>query len=201
MGIGPLVAVAARLAALARSARSSGRSASRSPPASWLIALGGGSSKLGLITYTFAAFVTASIVLEFVRGTRARHALTGGSWVVAFGGLVARNRRRYGGYVVHAAIVLLAVGIAGSSLYQTVREQKLQRGQSMTVAGYTLAYRSFATKQGPNSTESRALLAVSRGKSSLGTLSPGQELLPGRAADLERGRDPRRTGPPARIST
>ncbi len=143
-----------------------------------VIALGGGSSKIGLITYTFAAFVTASIALEFVRGTRARHALTGGSWVVAFGGLVARNRRRYGGYVVHAAIVLLAVGIAGSSLYQTVREQKLQRGQSMTVAGYTLAYRSFQTKKGPNSTESRALLAVSRGKSSLGTLDPGKNFYP-----------------------
>ncbi|MGZ4319710.1 MAG: heme lyase CcmF/NrfE family subunit [Gaiellaceae bacterium] len=143
-----------------------------------VIAFGGGSSKIGLITYTFAAFVAASIGLEFVRGTRARHALTGGSWVVAFGGLVARNRRRYGGYVVHAAIVLLAVGIAGSSLYQTVREQKLQRGQSMTVAGYTLAYRSFQTKKGPNSTESRALLAVSRGKHSLGTLDPGKNFYP-----------------------
>ena len=143
-----------------------------------IVALGGGSSKVGLITYTFAAFVAASIALEFVRGTRARHALTGGSWVVAFGGLVARNRRRYGGYVVHAAVVLLAVGIAGSSLYQTVREQKLQRGQAMTVAGYTLLYRSFATKQGPNSTESRALLAVSRGKHSLGTLDPGKNFYP-----------------------
>ncbi len=143
-----------------------------------VIAFGGGSSSIGLITYTFAAFVIASIGLEFVRGTRARHALTGGSWVVAFGGLVARNRRRYGGYIVHAAIVLLAVGIAGSSLYQTVREQKLQQGQSMTVAGYTLAYRSFQTKHGPNSTESRALLAVTRGKSSLGTLSPGKNFYP-----------------------
>ncbi len=143
-----------------------------------VLAFGGGSSKIGLITYTFAAFVVASIGLEFVRGTRARHALTGGSWVVAFGGLVARNRRRYGGYVVHAAIVLLAVGIAGSSLYQTVREQKLQRGQSMTVAGYTLAYRSFQTKKGPNSIESRALLAVSRGKHSLGTLDPGKNFYP-----------------------
>jgi len=143
-----------------------------------VIAFGGGSSKVGLITYTFAAFVAASIGLEFVRGTRARHALTGGSWVVAFGGLVARNRRRYGGYVVHAAIVLLAVGIAGSSLYQTVREQKLKRGQAMTVAGYTLAYRSFQTKKGPNSVESRALLAVSRGKHSLGTLDPGKNFYP-----------------------
>ena len=143
-----------------------------------LVFLGGGSSSVGLITYTFAAFVTASIVFEFARGTRARHALAGGSWLRAFTGLIARNRRRYGGYVVHAAIVLLAVGIAGSSIYQTVRERKLRPGQTMTVAGYTLAYRSLQVKTGPNATESRALLAVSRGKSSLGTLGPGKNFYP-----------------------
>ncbi len=75
-----------------------------------LLALGAGSSIPGLIGYTFSAFVLASIALEFVRGTRARRALCGGSWPGAFAGLVARNRRRYGGYVVHAAIVLLAIG-------------------------------------------------------------------------------------------
>src|SRR5207247_1694154 len=81
-----------------------------------------------------------TIALEFARGTRARRSLAGGSWPGAFGSLVARNRRRYGGYVVHAAVVLLAIGIAGSSAYQTVRERRLQPGQSMKVAGYTLAF-------------------------------------------------------------
>src|SRR6059036_3445521 len=73
-----------------------------------LLALGAGSSAPGLVAYTFSAFVLASIVLEFVRGTRAAGSFTE---------LVARNRRRYGGYIVHAAIVLLALGIAGSSVY------------------------------------------------------------------------------------
>ena len=58
-------------------------------------------------------------MVELVRGTRATGSLFE---------LVARNRRRYGGYVVHAAIVLLAIGIAGSSAYGTVREQKLAAG-------------------------------------------------------------------------
>ena len=79
-----------------------------------LLALGFGSSWPGLLTYTFSAFVAASIVLEFVRG----RAAAGGIFR-----LIARNRRRYGGYIVHAAIVLLAIGIAGSSAYQTQREQ------------------------------------------------------------------------------
>src|SRR6059036_460184 len=73
-----------------------------------LVAFGAGSSKPGLVAYTFSAFVLATIGLEFVRGTRA----TG-----SFTRLVSRNRRRYGGYIVHAAIVLLALGIAGSSVY------------------------------------------------------------------------------------
>jgi len=71
----------------------------------------------------FGAFVAASIALEFVRGepprARAFHALSGGSWLGALVELVGRNRRRYGGYIVHASILMLAIGIAGSSAYQT----------------------------------------------------------------------------------
>ena len=83
----------------------------------------------------------ASIALEFIRGTRARRALSGGSWPGAFFSLIARNRRRYGGYIVHVAIVLLAIGIAGSSAYDTVVEGKLAPGQSLAVGGYRLTYR------------------------------------------------------------
>src|SRR5258706_8705493 len=82
-----------------------------------LIALGFGSSTPGLLAYTFGAFVASSIVLEFVRGTLARRALSGGSWFAALAELVARNRRRYGGYVVHASLLTLAIGIARSSAY------------------------------------------------------------------------------------
>src|SRR4051812_20523976 len=74
-----------------------------------LVALGAGSSRPGLIAYTFSAFVLGTIVLELVRGTRATGSLAR---------LVSRNRRRYGGYVVHAAVVLLAIGVAGSSAHR-----------------------------------------------------------------------------------
>src|ERR671932_420483 len=95
-----------------------------------LVAAGAGSSIPGLLAYTFSAFVLAAIALEFVRGTRARKSLGETSWLGAFSSLVGRNRRRYGGYVVHAAVVLLAIGIAGSSAYQTVREEGLRVGES-----------------------------------------------------------------------
>jgi cytochrome c-type biogenesis protein CcmF len=141
-----------------------------------LLALGAGSSRPGMIAYTFSAFVMASIVLEFTRGTQARRALAGGSWPAAFAGLVARNRRRYGGYVVHAAIVLLAVGIAGSSAYDTTVERRLAPGQTMAVGGYTLTYERLEREQTANATERRALLSV--GGRGSGELRSGKNFYP-----------------------
>ncbi len=140
-----------------------------------LVFLGSGSSVPGLVTYTFASFVAATIVLEFARGTRARKALGATSWPGAFSSLIGRNRRRYGGYVVHAAIVLLAIGVAGSSAFQTVApDTKLRPGQSMRVGGYTLRYRQLTQHQGANALEERAHLAVFRGRQRLGTLAAGK---------------------------
>jgi cytochrome c-type biogenesis protein CcmF len=139
-----------------------------------LLVLGAGSSVPGLVTYTFSAFVISTIVIEFARGTRARRALAGESWAGSFFSLVARNRRRYGGYVVHAAIVLLAIGIAGSSAFDSVAEAKLKPGQSMTIGKYTLQYRALAQRQVSNATEIRAKLGVTRGGRDLGTLEAGK---------------------------
>jgi cytochrome c-type biogenesis protein CcmF len=139
-----------------------------------LLALGAGSSVPGLVAYTFSAFVLATIVLEFARGTRARKALGAPSWTAAFGSLVSRNRRRYGGYVVHAAIVMLAIGVAGSSAFDRVAEAKLARGDAMTIGDYTLVYRSLDERASANATEIRATLEVSRGDRDLGTLRAGK---------------------------
>jgi cytochrome c-type biogenesis protein CcmF len=143
-----------------------------------LLAAGAGSSIPGLIAYTFSVFVIASIVVEFVRGTMARKAVAGGTWPGAFTSLVARNRRRYGGYVVHAAIVLLAIGIAGSGAYDTTREAKLRPGQSMEIHGYTLTYRRLVQHQASNAREIRALVDVRRGGHAEGTLAAGKNNYP-----------------------
>jgi cytochrome c-type biogenesis protein CcmF len=139
-----------------------------------LLALGAGSSPAGLVGYTFAAFVLAAIVLEFLRGTRARRALGGVGWLGALTGLVARNRRRYGGYVVHASIVLLLVGAVGIGGFSTSREAKLSPGESMQVGDYRLVYEGSEQRRGANAQELRARLAVSRDGESLGTLSAGK---------------------------
>jgi cytochrome c-type biogenesis protein CcmF len=150
MGIGPLIAWRrASVRALLKTLRWPIAAALIAGVA--LIAAGAGSSRPGLIAYTFSAFVLATIVVELVRGTR----VTGSLFQ-----LVARNRRRYGGYVVHAAIVLLAIGVAGSSAYQTNREEKLALGQSMTVAGRTLTFERLEHDRSGVANETRAVLAV-----------------------------------------
>src|SRR3954452_4863665 len=127
-----------------------------------LVVAGAGSSRPGLIAYTFSAFVLATIVLELVRGTRA----TGSVFA-----LVARNRRRYGGYVVHASVVLLAIGVAGSSAYASSTERRLTPGESVSIAGYTLTLRDVERRKVPNAVETRAVLDVDGGWH--GTLTSG----------------------------
>ena len=112
--------------------------------------------------------------MEFARGTRARKALGAASWPSAFGSLISRNRRRYGGYVVHASIVMLAIGVAGSSAFDRVAEAKLAKGDSMRIGDYTLVYRSLDERASSNATEIRATLDVRRGDSELGTLQAGK---------------------------
>ena len=161
MGIGPLIAWRrTSLRALARSL--AWPIAAALVTGIVLIAAGAGSSRPGLIAYSFSAFVVAAIVVELVRGTR----VTGSLWR-----LVGRNRRRYGGYIVHFAIVLLAIGIAGSSAYGATREQALRPGQTMTMRGYSLTYQRIVHPPNANATETRALLDV-RGRWN-GTLSSG----------------------------
>jgi cytochrome c-type biogenesis protein CcmF len=173
MGIGPLVAWRrASLRALAGSLLWPAGTALVTGAA--LLVAGAGSSPAGLVGYTFAAFVLATIVLEFVRGTRARRGLGGETWLGAFTGLVGRNRRRYGGYVVHAAIVLLLVGAVGIGGFQTTREARLAPGAAMRVGSYDLAYLGSERRRGPNALELRARLAVSRDGKNLGTLSAGK---------------------------
>ena len=66
-----------------------------------------------LVSYVLAAFVAATIVQEFAKGIGARRSIHGESFPRAFVRLVGRNRRRYGGYIVHAGIVLLFAAFAG----------------------------------------------------------------------------------------
>jgi cytochrome c-type biogenesis protein CcmF len=119
----------------------------------------------GLTAYTFSAFVIAAVMLEFARGTRARKELGEATWVAAFTSLVSRNRRRYGGYVSHAAVVLLTIGVVGSSVYGSARTAHLLPGQTMSVGGYSATYLGTRLTRSPSHDALRGQFALSyRGK-------------------------------------
>ena len=105
-----------------------------------LAALGVTGSWDALAMFGLGAFTLACVGQELWRGVRARRATARESVPVALVSLLRRNRRRYGGYLVHAGVVLLFVGIAASSSFQDVRDVRLSPGQSATIGGRTFTY-------------------------------------------------------------
>jgi cytochrome c-type biogenesis protein CcmF len=99
-----------------------------------------GSKPWALVLFTFATFALVGLGQEFWRGGGGRRTLKRGSMAAALIGVVSRNRRRYGGYVVHIGIAVLLIGIATSSSFQTKRDIDLRPGQSDVVDGRTVTY-------------------------------------------------------------
>jgi cytochrome c-type biogenesis protein CcmF len=139
-----------------------------------LVVAGAGSSPAGLVGYTFAAFVLAAIALEFIRGTRARRSLSGGTWAAALAGLIGRNRRRYGGYLVHAAVIVLLIGAVGIGAFSSETSARLSPGESLRAGDYTVTYVGSDQRRGANALELRARLDVARGDETIGSVAAGK---------------------------
>ena len=123
-----------------------------------------------------AAFVATTIVMEFARGIKAREQLEAGPLPVALLNLVQKNKRRYGGYIVHAGIVLLFVGVLGSSVFQREAHQSLRPGESMHIAGYTLTLKDITSETRANATHTTAVVALSQGSHFLGIQRPSKAM-------------------------
>jgi cytochrome c-type biogenesis protein CcmF len=95
---------------------------------------------LAIAMFCCAAFVMGSIGQEYWRGVRVRRAIAGEPAPTALVALVKRNRRRYGGYIVHIGIAVLFIGVAASSSFQHVSELSLSPGQSTMVGAYKVRY-------------------------------------------------------------
>jgi cytochrome c-type biogenesis protein CcmF len=110
--------------------------------------------------FSTCIFVAATIVQEFVRGVNARRRTRGEPLPGALWGLMRRNGRRYGGYVIHFGIVLIGVAIIGNEFYQSTTHVTLASGGSVELSGYTLTYTALETERKSNHTEVRANLQV-----------------------------------------
>ncbi|HEY3193597.1 MAG TPA: heme lyase CcmF/NrfE family subunit, partial [Solirubrobacterales bacterium] len=131
-----------------------------------------------LFVFGFAAFSLVALSSEFWRAGATRRALTGEPFPRALARGVARNRRRYGGYVVHAGIALTLIGIAASSSFQTNRDLSLQVGQSAKVGDYTINYRKLTADPKSERISFGARLDVSRDGKHFATLDPARNYYP-----------------------
>lgn len=135
-----------------------------------------------VIGFGFCAFSLTTTLMEYWRGIHARHKAHGENYWQALIRLAARNRRRYGGYLIHLGVILTAIGIIGMEFYQVETQQNVRRGESMTISSpfvgtYELTYLDLNAppKPNPNIEIVEATLQVSRDGRVLGTIQPYRE--------------------------
>jgi cytochrome c-type biogenesis protein CcmF len=171
-GVGPLVAWRRFSAAAVRRTFAGPVLAAAAVAAGALVFTDARGKPLALALFCFAAFTLTAVVQEFVRGAMARRALSGERLPAALLAVAARNRRRYGGYIVHAGIAVLLVGVAASSTFQTNRDLSLRPGEGARVAGYYVHYDRPTVDVDNERISFGAILDVTRDGRRFATLAP-----------------------------
>jgi len=111
-----------------------------------LLVISGIQNPLALLSFGLIIMVTTGILKEFIAGTRVI-AARGGSHIRSLILLVSSNRPRYGGYIVHIAVMALALGITGTSFFSTQKDVLLAPGETVDVGKYTITYLSSSKKE------------------------------------------------------
>jgi cytochrome c-type biogenesis protein CcmF len=125
------------------------------------------------VSVFLCTFVLGTIVQEFWRGTRVRMKNAGEGPFTALFELVTRAKRRYGGYIVHASLVLMYLGFTGAA-YDVEKEASLRQGQRLTVGSYELRYDRPRMEVDPNKRMIFTDLTVFSGGKPVGTVSPAK---------------------------
>ncbi len=129
---------------------------------------------IALIGFFLVVLVILVTLYEFWRGARARQRTQGENFFTALSHLTGKNRRRYGGYVIHISMMLMAIGILGIELFQTETQGTIQVGESLKLQGYELVYRDIAQWDdgGANVNYTRATMEVYKGGQLITELHP-----------------------------
>jgi cytochrome c-type biogenesis protein CcmF len=158
----------------------------------WPVALGivaaavafslGVRSFLAALTFATTVFVAVTIAVDFTRATRARLRV-GESLLPAMGGLLLRHNRRYGGFVVHLGILIIAVGVMGSHAWSVQTETTLHRGETAELAGYRFRFDGLSAVEESNHFKVVGAFTVSNGRV-LGVLRPAKKFYPQEQAPI-----------------
>jgi cytochrome c-type biogenesis protein CcmF len=131
-----------------------------------------------LAGFGVSAMVAVSVLQEWVKGTHSRHRQTGRAHPVSFLQLIAANRPRYGGYVVHLAIVMLAFGIVGSSFFNLERDVILSLGERAQIGDFEVEFARTDSTPFANRTERTATMHIYRDGEFIDTITAWQGVYP-----------------------
>jgi cytochrome c-type biogenesis protein CcmF len=129
---------------------------------------------IALIGFFLVALVILVTLYEFWRGARARQRSQGENFFTALARLTGKNRRRYGGYIIHISMMLMAVGILGIELFQSETQGTIQVNESLELQGYQLVYKDIASwdDRDANVNYTRAVVEVYRNDQLVSELHP-----------------------------
>ena len=129
--------------------------------------------------YALLGFFLVALILfatghEFWRGARARQKAQNENFFVALGRLMGRNHRRYGGYIIHISMALMAIGILGIEIFQTETQGTVAAGEALNLGDYTVEYRELASWDSPGEgvNYTRAVVDIYENGVYLGQLYP-----------------------------
>jgi cytochrome c-type biogenesis protein CcmF len=129
---------------------------------------------IALIGFFLIALVIFVTLQEFWRAARARQRTQSENFFTALFRLMGRNRRRYGGYIIHISMMLMAIGILGIEIFQTETQGALKQGEQLNIGGYDVKYRELASwdDAGKGVNFTRAVVDVYQNGIYLGQLTP-----------------------------
>ncbi|NDJ61756.1 MAG: heme lyase CcmF/NrfE family subunit [Chloroflexi bacterium] len=134
-----------------------------------------------LLGYGIVVFAGYVALYEIYRGAMARRRAQGESLPQALVAIFGRNRRRYGGFIVHLGITVIGIGVIGSTLFQMETQQTLTAGESLDIGGYQMVFNGL--DNGQISEDGRVMdianVAVVRDGQTLTTLRPRHDFYPG----------------------
>jgi cytochrome c-type biogenesis protein CcmF len=175
MGVGPLIAW--RRASLDNLRRNFLWPVALGVAAAAVFRLVGVGSALAVLSLALTVFVAGTIGLDLTRATRARQR-AGQALVPALIGLLARHNRRYGGFVVHLGILVIAVGITGSQAWSVQTETTLRLGEATELAGYRVRFDGLVASDESNHGKITANFSVARNGRPPGLMQPSKKFYP-----------------------
>lgn len=142
-----------------------------------VLVLTGMRSAGALFGFWIVSFVGTTTLWEYARGVIARRKARKEPWPVAFWRLTGRNRRRFGGYLIHLGVVSMALGVLGTYLFQLETQGTLARGESLELGGFDVTYNGLNDRRGAADLAIvEADLTLSRNGRVLRTLVPRRDI-------------------------